>query len=99
MHVAAGTTMTVKLRGLSAPPTKAPARSSRRKRNEPGLAYIRAIKSEVAASLHPALPRLALGPHLFGLHAADGTLIAVADTREAALAGAASFKLEALSLH
>jgi len=40
-----------------------------------------------------------LGPHLFGLHAADGTLIAVADTREAALAGAASFKLEALSLH
>jgi hypothetical protein len=69
------------------------------KRTEPRLAYIRAIKSEVAASLHPAIPLLALGPDVFVLHAADGTLIAVADTREAAVAGAATFKLEALSLH
>jgi len=33
------------------------------------------------------------------LHAADGTLIAVADTHEATLAGAAKFNLEALRLH
>jgi len=73
--------------------------SSRRKRSEPCLAYIRPIKSEAAASVHPALQRLALDQHLFMLHADDGTLIAVADTREAALGGAANFKLEALSLH
>jgi hypothetical protein len=66
---------------------------------EPRLAYIRAIKSETAASLHPAIPLLGVGQHVFGLHAADGTLIALADTREAAMAGAASFQLEALSLH
>jgi hypothetical protein len=63
------------------------------------LAYIRAIKSAVAASLHPALPRLTHGKDLFELHAADGTLIAVADSREATLAGAATFQLEPLSLH
>jgi len=69
------------------------------KRTEPRLAYIRAIKSEVAASLHPAIPLLALSQDVFVLHADDGTLIAVADTREAALAGAARFQLKALSLH
>jgi hypothetical protein len=66
---------------------------------EPRLAYIRVIKSEAAASLHPAIPLLGRGQHIFGLYAADGTLIALADSREAATAGAASFQLEALSLH
>ena len=41
---------------------------------DPRLAYIRVMKSEAAASLHPKIPLLALGQHLFGLHAADGTL-------------------------
>ena len=91
--------MRARLRDHFIPARGASAISFDPKRSESRLAYIRAIKTEVAASLHPAMPRLSSGPHLFVLHAADGSLIAVADTREAALAGAASFKLEALSLH
>ena len=96
MRVAAGT-LSLGFENLSSYGER--AMSLDQKQSEPRLAYIRAIKSEAAASLHPAIPRLALGQHVFELHADDGTLIAVADTREAALEGAAKFKLEALSLH
>jgi hypothetical protein len=66
---------------------------------ESRIAYIRAIKSEDVAFLYPAAPLLAPGQDMFVLHAADGTLIAIADSREAALAGAASYQLETVSLH
>jgi hypothetical protein len=65
---------------------------------EERLAYIRVIKSDVAATLYLKMPPLGLD-QVFALHAADGTLIAIADSRQAARAGAASFQLEALSLH
>ena len=67
--------------------------------SEPRLAYVRAIKSEAAAAWYRAIPLLKRGQDVFVLHAADGTLIAIADSHEAAMAGAASFQLEALSLH
>jgi hypothetical protein len=63
------------------------------------LAYVRAINSEAAAYWYRTIPLLKCGQNIFGLHAADGTLLAVADSREAAMAGAASFHLQALSLH
>jgi hypothetical protein len=66
---------------------------------ESRIAYIRAIKSEDVAFLYPTAPLLAPGQDMFVLHAADGTLIAIADSREAALAGAASYQLETVSLH
>jgi hypothetical protein len=66
---------------------------------ESRLAYVRAIKSEAAASWYRAIPLLKRGQEIFGLHAADGTLVAIADSREAAMAGAASFQLQALNLH
>jgi hypothetical protein len=66
---------------------------------ESHIAYIRAIKSEDVARLYPAAPLLTPGQDMFVLHAADGTLIAIADSREAALAGAASYQLETVSLH
>jgi hypothetical protein len=48
---------------------------------EERLAYIRVIKSDVAATLYPKMPPLGLD-QVFALHAADGTLIAIADSRQ-----------------
>lgn len=63
------------------------------------LAYIKAMRSEDVAYLCPDAPMLAHGRSVFVLHAADGTPILVTDTKEAALANAASEQLEAVSLH
>jgi hypothetical protein len=66
---------------------------------ETRMAYIRAIKSEDVASLYPTAPLLAPGQQVYVLHAFDGTPIVIADSREAALADAASYQLETVSLH
>jgi hypothetical protein len=66
---------------------------------ETRMAYIRAIKSEDVASLYPTAPLLAPGQQVYVLHAFDGTPIVIADSREAALADAASYRLETVSLH
>jgi hypothetical protein len=71
----------------------------RKRSREPQLVYVRAIKSEVAASWYRAVPLLKRGQDIFGLHAADGTLVAIADSREAAMAGAASLQLQTVSVH
>ena len=42
---------------------------------------------------------LAPGHQVFVLHAADGTPIVLADSREAAMADAANHELETVSLH
>jgi hypothetical protein len=66
---------------------------------ETRMAYIRAVKSEDVAFLYPAAPLLAPGRQVFVLHAFDGTPIVIAGSRESALADAASFQLETVSLH
>lgn len=63
------------------------------------LAYVKAVRSEDIAFLCPDAPMLAPGQCVFVLHAADGTPILVTDTKEAALANAASEQLETVSLH
>ena len=63
------------------------------------LAYIRAIRSEEVAFLCADAPLLPPGHRVFVLHAADGTPILLADSREAAIANAWSQELETLSLH
>ncbi len=63
------------------------------------LAYVKAARSEDVAFLCPDAPMLAPGRQVFVLHAADGTPILVTDTREAAIANAASERLEAVSVH
>ena len=63
------------------------------------IAYVKPIRSEDVHSLYPQAPELQPGLRLFALHAADGTPILVTDTREAALANAASEQLETVSLH
>jgi len=63
------------------------------------FAYVKAARSEDIAFLCPDAPLLAAGQDVFVLHAADGTPILVTDSREAAIANAASEHLEAVSLH
>jgi len=63
------------------------------------IAYVKAIRSEDLNTLFPQAPQLAPGLQLFALHAADGTPIMVADTREAALANAWDNQLETVSVH
>jgi hypothetical protein len=63
------------------------------------IAYVKPIRSEDVAEMFPQAPHIAPGIQLFALHAADGTPILLADTREAALANAWSQELEAVSVH
>jgi len=63
------------------------------------IAYVKAIRSEDLHEMFPQAPRLEPGMQLFALHAADGTPIMVADTREAAVANAWSNELETVSVH
>ena len=51
------------------------------------VAYIKAIRSEEVAFLSADAPLLAPGYRVFVLHAADGTPMLIADSREAAMAG------------
>ncbi len=63
------------------------------------VAYVKAIRSEDVPRIYPQAPHLEPGLALFALHAADGTPILITDSREAAIAGAASQDLDAVSVH
>ncbi len=63
------------------------------------VAYLKPIRSEDLRRLFPEAPDIRPGLQLFALLAADGTPIAVTDTRNAALANAMQQELEMVSLH
>ena len=63
------------------------------------IAYMKTIRSEDVRALFPQVPEIEPGLKLFALHAADGTPIMLTDSREAAIANAASQKLEMVSVH
>jgi hypothetical protein len=63
------------------------------------IAYVKTIRSEDVRALFPQVPDIEPGLKLFALHAADGTPIMLTDSREAAIANAASQKLEMVSVH
>jgi hypothetical protein len=63
------------------------------------FAYVKEVRSEDVPFLYPQAPRFVGGLSLFALHAADGTPIAIADTRAAAVADAESHHLETMSVH
>jgi hypothetical protein len=63
------------------------------------IAYVRTIRSEDVRTLFPQVPDIEPGLKLFALHAADGTPIMLTDSREAAVANAASQQLETVSVH
>ncbi len=64
------------------------------------LAYVKPVRSEDVARMFPQVEGdLQPGMQLFVLHAADGTPIMIADSREAVIANAWSQDLETLSVH
>jgi len=63
------------------------------------VAYIKTLSSDDAKRMFPAIEGLPPGINLYALHAADGTPIALTDTRQAALSHAMDGELEVASLH
>jgi hypothetical protein len=63
------------------------------------LAYIRELTSDEAHQMFPAVEGLPSGINLFALHGADGTPIALTDSRQAALGHAMDDELEIASVH
>lgn len=63
------------------------------------VAYIKQLTSEEAVKLYPSATDLPPGVRLFALHAADGSPIALTDTRQAAVGHAKGDELEIASLH
>jgi hypothetical protein len=63
------------------------------------LAYIKMLSSDEANKMYPAVKGLPKGISLFALHAADGTPLALTDSRQAAIGHAMGDKLRVESLH
>jgi len=63
------------------------------------IAYIKEMTSEEARRMFPAVEGLPNGIDLFALHAADGTPIALTDSRQAAVSHAIGDELEIASVH
>ncbi|MCH9765334.1 MAG: DUF1150 domain-containing protein [Alphaproteobacteria bacterium] len=63
------------------------------------VAYIKVMSSDEAEKLFPTVTGLPQGASLYALHGADGTPIALTDTRQAALGHALDGELEIASVH
>lgn len=63
------------------------------------IAYVKELTSDEAERLFPAVKDLPRGIHLFALHAADGTPIALTDSMQAAIGHAAEDDLEVARVH
>lgn len=62
------------------------------------LAYIKEMSTEEARSLFPQV-KIPEGIEIYAVHSADGTPIALTDTRFAAVASAKEQNLELVSVH
>lgn len=63
------------------------------------VAYIKVLSIDEARQLFPAIEGLPAGVRLFALHAADGTPIALTDSRQAAMSHAMEGELAIASVH
>lgn len=63
------------------------------------VAYIKIMSTDEAKELFPAVEGLPAGIDLFALHAADGTPLALTDSRQAAVGHAMGDELEIASVH
>ena len=63
------------------------------------VAYIKAMTSAEARRMFPTIKGLPRGIDLYALHAADGTPIALTDSRQAAVGHAIDGELEIASVH
>ena len=63
------------------------------------VAYIKVMSPDEAKEMFPALEGLPTGIDLFALHAADGTPLALTDSRQAAVGHAMGDELEIAAVH
>jgi hypothetical protein len=63
------------------------------------VAYIKTLTSDEASRMFPAVKGLPEGISLFSLHAADGTPLALTDTKQAAIGHAIDDDLQIASVH
>jgi hypothetical protein len=63
------------------------------------IAYIRVMTPDEAKAMFPAIEGLPVGINLFALHAADGTPIALTDSRQAAVGHAMGDELDVAAVH
>ncbi len=63
------------------------------------VAYIKTLTSDEAQRMFPAVHELPSGINLYALHAADGTPIALTDTKQAALSHAMEGELHIAAIH
>jgi len=63
------------------------------------IAYIKVMTADQAKQMFPAVEGIPPGIDLFALHAADGTPLALTDSRQAALGHAMGDELDIASLH
>jgi hypothetical protein len=63
------------------------------------IAYIKELTSDEARRMFPAIEGLPSGIDLYALHAADGTPLALTDSRQAAVSHAIGDELEIASVH
>ena len=62
-------------------------------------AYIKALTSEEAQEAYPTIEELPAGIHIYALHSADGSPIALTDDRGIAIEQAMGDELEIAQLH
>jgi hypothetical protein len=63
------------------------------------IAYIKVMTADEAREMFPAVEGIPTGISLYALHAADGTPIALTDSRQSALGHAMGDELEIASVH
>ncbi len=63
------------------------------------VAYIRELTGEEAGRLFPNIEGIPAGINLYAVHAADGTPLALTDSRQAAIGHAMEDDLEPVSVH
>lgn len=63
------------------------------------VGYIKSLSLDQARTLFPSVEGLPAGIRLFALHAADGTPLALTDSRQAALSHALDGELSIASVH
>lgn len=63
------------------------------------IAYIRVLDAEEAKKRCPSIEGIPAGVDLFALYAADGTPLALADSRQAAIGHAIGDELEIVPVH
>ena len=63
------------------------------------IAYVREIGPEIAASLIGRPVTASPGTHIYAVYSADGSPIAITDSRDAAIANAVEHELMPMSVH